>query len=134
MNLNRSELIGHVGSKPELKHTDGGVPVCEISVATNRHWKDKQSGEQKESTEWHRVVLWRAQAEWAAKNLPKGALVFVEGELRTQEYEKNGARHWSTKIHAHMLIWLNRPPRGDRGPLPTDADEPPPRTDDDIPF
>lgn len=103
--LNRVTLIGHVGSDPELKHTNDNKAVCNFSVATNEKWKDK-SGSKQEHTEWHRVTCWNQLAENVVKYLVKGGQVFVEGKIKTRQYEKDGQKRYSTEVVADKVLFL----------------------------
>ena len=104
--LNKVQIIGHLGADPELKYTPSNRPVCNLSIATSETWKDKQSGEKKEKTEWHRCQVWGELAEVCAKFLAKGRQVYVEGKLQTREYEKDGQRRFSTEIVVSNVVFL----------------------------
>ncbi len=104
--LNRVTLIGRLGADPELKYTPGGDPVCNFSLATSEQWKDKKSGEKKEATTWHRIVVWRELGENCAKYLAKGREACVEGKIQTRSYDKDGQKHWATDIVADRVIFL----------------------------
>jgi single-strand DNA-binding protein len=92
-------IIGHLGKDPELRTLSNGNKVASLSVATSRRWKDKDSGDRKEKTFWHRVVLYSKQsAEFAEKYLKKGMKVWVEGDLETREYEKDGKPQTITEV------------------------------------
>jgi single-strand DNA-binding protein len=97
--------VGNLGRDPELRHIQSGTAVCNFSVATNEKWKDKD-GNQQESAEWHRVVVWDKQAKSCAEYLKKGRSVYVEGKLKTREYEKDGVKHWQTEVHAQVVQFL----------------------------
>ena len=113
MSLNQAQVIGYLGNDPETRYTQGGEAVTSISVATSERWKDKH-GEQQERTEWHRVTFFGKLAEIAGEYLKKGSLVFVQGRLQTDKYEKDGVDHYSTKIIARDLKMLG-PKRDDAG-------------------
>lgn len=118
--LNKVMIIGHLGQDPDTRYTKGGDAVTTISVATSRQWKDKQTGEDKESTEWHRCVFWKKQAETVGKYLTKGAKVYVEGELQTRKWEdKEGVTRYTTEIRAFQFQFLDR--KSDRPPHPADG-------------
>ena len=104
--INKVILVGTLGQDPELKETKSGTSVCQLSIATNESWKDKNTGERKESTEWHRVVLWQRLAEIAAQYLNKGSQVYIEGKLQTRKYEKDGVTHYTTEIVGQELQML----------------------------
>ncbi len=112
--FNRVMLLGNLGSDPELRFTKSGQPMLKIRLATNERYKDS-SGEWKDRTEWHRVTVWGKRAESLAKILTKGATVFVEGSLRTQSYEKDGERRYSTEVNAiNVLLGGRGGERADR--------------------
>lgn len=103
--VNKVILIGHLGQDAETKFTTGGISVTKFSVATNRRWKDQQSGEWKEETDWSRVVLWRG--ENVATYLTKGKQIYVEGRLRNHSYEdKDGKKVFATEVVADEVILL----------------------------
>ncbi|TDR48422.1 single-strand binding protein [Tahibacter aquaticus] len=104
--INKVILVGNVGKDPETRYSAGGMAVTTISVATSEAWKDKQTGEQKEKTEWHRVKFFGRLAEIAGEYLKKGSQVYVEGSLRTEEYEKDGVKRYSTDIVAAEMQML----------------------------
>ena len=105
--LNKVTLIGRLGADPEVRYMPSGGAVANITLATNFRWKDKQSGEKKESTEWHRVVFFNRLAEIAGEYLKKGGQVYVEGRLQTRKWQdQNGQDRYTTEIIAtemHML-------------------------------
>jgi len=103
--VNKVILLGHLGRDAETKFTPGGAAVTRFSVATNRRWKDKDSGEWKEETDWSNVVLWRS--ENLANYLTKGKQVYVEGRLQTRSYEdKDGKKVYATEVVADDVILL----------------------------
>jgi single-strand DNA-binding protein len=103
--VNKVILVGHLGKDAETKFTQGGTPVTKFTIATGRRWKDQQSGEWKEETDWHNVVLWRA--ENLANYLLKGKQVYIEGRLQTRSYEdKDGKKQWFTEVVAEDVILL----------------------------
>jgi single-strand DNA-binding protein len=141
--LNKVMIIGRLGHDPELRYTQSNTAVCNFRVATDESWTDRQSGERKESTEWHRIVVWGRQAETCDRYLSKGRMVFVDGSLRTREWEdRDGNRRWTTEIVARRVLFLDS--RGDNAraggseepPPPSDADAgfDPSFSDDEIPF
>lgn len=151
--INKVILLGHLGKDAETKFTPNGVARSTFTVATNRRWKDQQSGEWKEETDWHNVLLWRS--ENLANYLLKGKQVYVEGRLQTRSYEdKEGQKRYITEIVCDDLILLGG--RGDSASaggeyaqpvsMPRSAQRPQPAaapaaddfsqgiTDDDVPF
>lgn len=109
--VNKVVLIGNLGADPENRFMTNGDAVCSIRLATTESWKDKNSGEKKEITEWHRVVFYRKLAEIAAEYLKKGSSVYIEGRLRTRKWtDKDGAERYTTEIEASELQMLGKPP------------------------
>ncbi len=107
--VNKVIIIGNLGRDPEIKYTQGNVPVANFTVATTENWKDKQSGEWNEKTEWHRIVAWRHLAERCERFLRKGKQVYVEGRLETRKWEdRDGNTRYTTEIIARELQMLGR--------------------------
>ncbi len=105
--VNKVILIGNLGANPERRATAGGDAVCTLRLATTEKWKDKISGEMREGTEWHQVVLFRQLAELADRYLRKGSPVYVEGRLRTRKWQdREGRDRWTTEIEASELRFL----------------------------
>ncbi|MGH8402583.1 MAG: single-stranded DNA-binding protein, partial [Gammaproteobacteria bacterium] len=96
--VNKVILVGNLGADPETRYMPSGSAVTNIRIATSESWKDKESGEQKERTEWHRITFYNRLAEIAGEYLRKGSQVYIEGKLRTRTYEKEGQTHYSTEI------------------------------------
>jgi single-strand DNA-binding protein len=107
--VNKVILIGNLGQDPESRTTPGGSTVTNLRIATTESWKDKQSGEQKEQTEWHTVVLWNRLGEIAAEYLKKGQQVYIEGSLRTRKWQDKatGNDRYSTEIIASEMQMLS---------------------------
>lgn len=127
--LSKTLLIGNVGNDVELKYTASGDAICNLSIATSDTWKDKATGEQREATEWHRVVLYRKLAEIAGKYLKKGSQVYIEGQNKTRKWtDKNGVEKYTTEVQATELKMLGS--RGQAEPQP----QPQQTEDADIPF
>jgi single-strand DNA-binding protein len=105
--INKVILIGNLGRDPEVKYTASGAAVCNVSVATTRNWKDKNSGDKVEETEWHRVVFYDRLAEIAGEFLKKGRPVYVEGRLKTRKWQdKDGKENYTTEIVAEQMQLL----------------------------
>jgi len=104
--LNKVTLIGNLGADPDARLMPAGGQVVNLSIATTRRWKDKQSGERVEKTEWHRVVMFNKLADICAEYLHKGSQVYVEGRLQTRKWDKDGVDHYSTEIIADQMIML----------------------------
>ena len=112
--INKVILVGNLGNDPDVKATQGGTTITTISVATSEQWKDKQTGQAQERTEWHRVKFFGRLAEIAGQYLRKGSQVYIEGSLRTDKYtDKNGIERYSTDIIANEMQMLGG--RGDGG-------------------
>ena len=106
--LTKVLIIGNLGNDPEIKYTQSGSPVANLSIATSERWKDKNSGEQKEQVEWHRVVLFSRLAEIAEQYLKKGSKVFIEGKLQTRVWEvSEGKKRYTTEIIAREMSMLD---------------------------
>ncbi|HEY7836979.1 MAG TPA: single-stranded DNA-binding protein [Terriglobales bacterium] len=104
--VNKVILLGRLGKDPELKYTPSGQAVTKFSLATSERWKDKNSGEFQEKTEWHNIVLWAKLAETAAQYLTKGSSVYVEGRLQTRSWDdKEGKRHYMTEVVANEMVF-----------------------------
>ena len=105
--INKVIIVGNVGGDPETRYMPSGSAVTNLTVATNESWKDKQSGEQKERTEWHRVAMFNRLAEVAAEYLRKGSQVYIEGKLRTRKWQdKQGQDRYTTEIIADEMQML----------------------------
>ena len=110
--LNKVFLIGHLGQDPDQKFTPSGNSVVNLSLATSENWKDKETGESQERTEWHRLVFFGKLAEVAAEYLKSGAQVHIEGRLRTRKWhdEKNEIDRYTTEIVVEEMIMLGKKP------------------------
>ena len=105
--VNKVILIGNVGQDPETRYMPSGKAVTNLRIATSESWKDKQTGEQREQTEWHTVVMYDRLAEIAAEYLKKGSQVYVEGKLRTRKWQdKEGRDRYTTEINANEMQML----------------------------
>ena len=132
--LNRVEIIGHAGRDAETSYTPSGSAVCKFSVATSEKWKDKQTGEKKERTEWHSVQVWGQLAEICGERVHKGDLVYVSGSLRTNEWEdRDGAKKSRTEINADKVLFLRKPVQEGNPPAKRQSGFPL-KDDDSIPF
>jgi single-strand DNA-binding protein len=150
--VNKVILVGNLGADPETRYLPSGDPVTNLRLATTDSWKDKASGEKKEATEWHRVVLFRRLAEVAGQYLKKGSQVYVEGSIRTRKWtDQNGQERYTTEIRGDEMKMLGSrqgmgAPAGGGGGYdnePTDYQPAPPKNKpkpsfddlgDDIPF
>jgi single-strand DNA-binding protein len=104
--VNKVILVGRLGKDPEVRNLDNGVAVANFTMATSESYKDRTTGEKKEVTEWHNIVLWRGLAEVAQKFLHKGDLIYIEGKLRTRSWEKEGVTRYTTEIIADNMTML----------------------------
>jgi single-strand DNA-binding protein len=105
--VNKVILIGNLGRDPEVRYTPNGAAICNVSIATTRSWKNKESGERQEETEWHRVVFYDRLAEIAGEYLKKGRSVYVEGRLKTRKWtDKDGAEKYTTEVIATDMTLL----------------------------
>jgi single-strand DNA-binding protein len=156
--VNKVILVGNLGADPETRYTPAGAAITSIRIATSESWKDKQTGEQQERTEWHRIKFFGRLAEIAGEYLKKGSQVYIEGKLRTEEWEKDGVKRYSTDVIADEMQMLGGrpgsegasgggggggqraergPPRGPQSAPARPASAPVQNTgfdDDDIPF
>ena len=105
--VNKVIIIGNVGSDPETKYMPSGGAVTNLSIATSESWKDKQTGQPQERTEWHRVVFFNKLAEIVAQYMRKGSKIYIEGALRTRQWEQDGVKRYSTEIVASQMQMLD---------------------------
>ena len=142
--VNKVILVGNLGQKPEMRYTATQSAVANLSVATTESWKDKETGEMRDKTEWHRVVYFGKLAEIVEKYLDKGSKVYVEGKLQTRKWQdKSGADRWTTEIVGNELTMLdsrsgsqqNEFNQDDNSSMGmNDSQDAGSLTDDDIPF
>jgi single-strand DNA-binding protein len=137
--VNKAILIGNLGKDPELRYTPGGAAVCNFPIATTERWRDKNTNESKERTDWHNIVLWGRQAEVAKEYLQKGSPVYIEGRIQTRSYDdKDGNKRWITEIVGQAMQLLGRREDSSRQDSQQPADFEPPaqmaEEDDDLPF
>lgn len=122
--VNKVILIGNLGADPEIRYMPNGDPVATFNIATTDTWKDKQTGEKKEATEWHRIVIFRKLAEIAGQYLKKGAPIYIEGALKTRKWQdKAGQDRYTTEIVADQMKMLGKRENG--GPPPMGSTAPP---------
>lgn len=137
--LNKVSLIGRLGKDPEIRHTPNGDAVVNLSLATTENWKDKATGERRQSTEWHRITYFGKLADIAGQYLNKGSMIYVEGQIKTRKYtDSAGVEKYATDIHGRELRML-----GSSSGESAERQEPKKTTelkhnaelpDDDIPF
>lgn len=140
--VNKVILLGHIGQDPELRYTNNGEAVVNLSVATSEQWKDKSTGEKREATEWHRVGIFGKPAEIAGQYLVKGSQVYIEGKIRSKKYtDKDGIERTAFEILCESFKMLGKAgdakpaakpalkPKQQSAPQNNDAD-----FDDDVPF
>jgi len=143
--VNKVILVGNLGRDPEVRYSPEGGAICNVSIATTSSWKDKSSGEKREETEWHRVVMYNKLAEIAGEYLKKGRSVYIEGRLKTRKWQdkETGADRYVTEIVADQMQMLGGRDDGEapgrpkaasaqRRPAPTQGSASP--MDDDIPW
>ena len=141
--VNKVILVGNLGQKPEMRYTATQTAVANLSIATTESWKDKESGENRDKTEWHRVVFFGSLAEIAEKYLDKGSSVYVEGKIQTRKWQdKDGNDRYTTEVLGNQLTMLgtrsssdssNQTDNSSSTPFP-DGDSGEGLSDDDIPF
>jgi len=153
--INKVILVGNLGKDPEVRYMANGQAVANVTIATSESWKDKNTGEQHEKTEWHRVVFWRRLAEIVGEYLKKGSKIYVEGKLQTRKWQdQNGQDRYTTEIVASEMQMLDSRGGGqgggsqvaggsnnysDNSPPPIEQSQTPQMAtagdfDDDIPF
>lgn len=148
--VNRVLLIGNLGRDPEVRYTPNGTAVTQVSIATTEVWKDKQSGENQERTEWHRVVMYARLAEIAGEYLRKGSKIFIEGRLQTRKWQdkNSGQDRYTTEVIADSMQMLDNKGAGHGGSPAAEKEaampaamhsehadsQAPDNFDDDIPF
>lgn len=135
-NINRATIAGHLGQDPEVRYTGAGKAVASLSIATTEKWKDRDSGEKREKTEWHRVSVWGQSAEYVGKYARKGHAVLVEGKIQTRKWQdREGNDRYTTEIVASDVHILT--PKGSGGSANAQSSQPPAGDFDDdegIPF
>ena len=136
--VNKCILIGNLGQAPDIRHTQDGKAIANLSVATSEHWTDKNTGERREKTEWHRVVIFGPLAQIAEKYLRKGSKVYLEGKLQTRKWQdKEGRDRWTTEVVLQgpqaVLIMLDGKPRDER-PAEPEPQQDAPDYDSEMPF
>ena len=143
--VNKVTLLGNAGKDIEVRYTPSGAAVANLTLATSRNWKDKNSGEKVEETEWHRVVFYDRLAEIAGEYVKKGKSVYIEGRLKTRKWQdKDGKDNYTTEIVAESMQLLGsreegKAPAPRPAPAPTKQAKPAPSTGfddmaDDVPF
>jgi single-strand DNA-binding protein len=149
--VNKVIIVGTLGADPDTSYAPSGSAITKLSIATNESWKDKETGEQKEKTEWHRISMFGRLAEISAEYLRKGSQVYIEGKLATNKWQdKEGNDRWTTEIIANQMQMLGGRPTGNATSSKSNENqqspsnenqqsppEPPAGTDDfddDIPF
>lgn len=114
--INKVTLIGTVGRDPEMRFTPGGNAVANFSMATNESYNDKNTGQRVENTEWHRLVAFGKLAEIIQQYVTKGGKLYIEGKLKTNEWEKDGIKRYSTDIIANEMVMLDSKNQGQQSP------------------
>lgn len=134
--VNKVILLGNLGKDPEVRYLEGGTAVANFPIATSETYKDRTSGERKTSTEWHNVVVWRGLAEIAEKYLKKGSQIYIEGKLRTRQWQdKDGNNRYTTEVVADVMQMIGKRDDGSNENTPSNPDfEQSNNGDDDLPF
>jgi len=136
--VNKAIIIGNLGADPEVRYTQSGTTVANLSIATSETWKDKTTGEKQEKTEWHRITCWARLGEVAGQYLRKGSKVYIEGRLETRKWQdQSGNDRYTTEIHANQLQMLDSKGGAQQGaaqPQQKPAQPEQQQFDDDIPF
>lgn len=133
--INKATLLGNVGSDPEIKTMQSGDKVANFTLATSERWKDKATGEQKEATEWHRITVWGNLAGIVEQYVRKGSKLYLEGQIKTRNWEQDGVKKYSTEIVLQgfggvlkLLDSKNDAPKQEQAPAQQ------PEQEDEIPF
>lgn len=149
MSLNKAQLIGNVGRDPEIKAFGNGNRVAQFSLATSERWKDKETGEKREHTDWHRITVFsEGLVKVIEQYVRKGSKLYIEGQIKTREWEKDGEKRYSTEIvlngYESKLTMLGGKGEGRQPPQPDDygsqrqvesyTEDQSPAIDDEIPF
>lgn len=140
MSVNKVILIGTLGGDPDVKWLDGGKCMAKLSVATNENWKDKVTGEKKQDTQWHKIVLFGKIAEIADNYLNKGSKIYLEGQIKTRKYDKDGEDRYITEILGQQIQFLDTKNGGNKGDFSKPESKPSQENNseyefnDDIPF
>lgn len=134
--VNKVILVGRLGKDPEVRNLENGATVANFTMATSETYKDRKTGQKKEITDWHNIVMWGGLAEIAQKFLHKGDLIYIEGKMRTRSWEKDGITRYSTEVIADNLTMLGskngagKPAEGESFSAPSDEN----KGNDDLPF
>ena len=136
--VNKVILIGRLGRDPEVRYTPSGTAVANFSIATSEEWKDKNTGEKQERTEWHKIVAWRRLGEICGEYLHKGSQVYIEGRLQTKSWEdRDGNTRYTTEVVALNMQMLDSQSKEGKAESTEErfpSEEPVSIPDDDIPF
>ncbi len=138
--INKVILVGNLGRDPEVRYTPSGVTVANFTVATTEEWKDRETNQKQERTEWHRIVAWRRLGEICGEYLRKGSQVYIEGKIQSRTWEdRDGNKRYTFEIIAQNMMMLGSPNKGGRSESSdmggsTPYDEPITIPEDDIPF
>jgi single-strand DNA-binding protein len=137
--INKAILVGNLGQDPEIRYTNSGTAVANFSIATTERWKDKNTGEMQDKTEWHKIVAWGKLGEICGEYLSKGRQVYIEGKIQTRQWEdKDGNKRYSTEIVANEMKMLGFKDSGGGQQRPAEKSQyqgpPQDDRDDEIPF
>ena len=137
--VNKAIILGNLGQDPEVRYSQGGKALCNLSIATSEKWKDKDSGEDQERTEWHRIVAFGRLAEVMGEHLHKGSQVYIEGKIQTRKWQdRDGNDRYTTEIVANDMQMLGSRqggnPQSGGAQQNRQEEQPQEEFDDDIPF
>lgn len=118
--INKAIIVGNLGQDPEIRYMQDGTAVTTFRIATSENWNDKQTGEKREKTEWHRIVAWGRLGEICGQYLSKGRQVYVEGKLQTRSWEQDGITRYMTEIVANTVQFLGNREEGGARPRPAE--------------
>jgi len=130
--VNKVILVGTLGRDPDVRYSASGAAIANCSLATSEQWKDKNTGEKQEKTEWTRLVFFNKLGEIVGEYLKKGSQIYIEGKLQTRKWEKDGVTHYTTEVVCHEMQMLGGRPAGNTGEKPANNQQKP--ASDDVPF
>ena len=131
--VNKVILVGNLGKDPEVRHLEGDKVIAKFPLATSESYKDK-SGNRVEQTEWHNIVVWKGLADIAEKYLKKGTTIYLEGKIRTRNYEKDGVKHYTTEIVGDSFTILSKRENNSSSAEDAGSSETPSTGTDGLPF
>jgi single-strand DNA-binding protein len=133
--VNKAIVMGNLGADPDIRYLENGTPIATISLATNETWKDKQTGEKKSHTTWHRIILWNRLAELAREYLSKGDSIYIEGKFVNRQWTgEDGITRYGTEIKGNIMQFVTTKQRNNNDGTQPMGDRHQQDFDDDIPF